>query len=88
MQSSELELPSAPRPSGPGWFAKRFEDTDWAGIALKVLRISIFYLALLGIWQLVYELEIWSPYLLPSPSEVWQSLDRYIDNGVLREAIR
>ena len=32
--------------------------------------------------------EVWPPYLFPSPGEVWESLQRYIDNGVLQEASR
>jgi NitT/TauT family transport system permease protein len=87
MQSNELELPSARRPAGPGWLGKRFDDTDWFGIALKLIRIGAFYLALLGVWQLIHDLEIWSPYLLPSPGEVYESLDRYIENGVLQDAV-
>ena len=52
----------------------------------KALRIGAFYLALLGLWWLLYELRIWSPYLLPSPSEVWESLKAYVDNGLIQEA--
>lgn len=64
----------------------RFRDIDASGLALKLLRIGMFYAALLGIWQLVYELHIWSPYLLPNPEEVWQSLKHYIDNGLIWDA--
>jgi NitT/TauT family transport system permease protein len=55
---------------------------------LRVLRILGFYGALLLIWQLVYEAEFWSPYLLPEPRQVLESLRRYIDNGVLFESIQ
>ncbi len=34
----------------------------------------IFYLLLLGIWEVVFRLRIWPPYLFPSPQEVLQSL--------------
>ena len=33
-------------------------------------------LALLGLWQLLYTLEVWSPVLLPSPGAVWEALIR------------
>ncbi len=33
-------------------------------------------LALLGLWQLLYALKIWSPVLLPSPGAVWDALIR------------
>jgi taurine transport system permease protein len=33
-------------------------------------------LALLGLWQLLYALNIWSPVLLPSPGAVWDALIR------------
>jgi NitT/TauT family transport system permease protein len=56
--------------------------------ALRLLRIVGFYGALLLIWQLVYEAEFWSPYLLPEPRQVYESLRRYIDNGVLFESIQ
>jgi NitT/TauT family transport system permease protein len=46
-----------------------------------------FYGMLLGIWQLVCELQLWSAYLLPEPSQVFQSIQRYIDNGVLLDSI-
>ena len=52
----------------------------------KALRIGAFYLALLGLWWLLYEIHIWSPYLLPSPSEVWESVKAYMDNGLIQEA--
>lgn len=54
----------------------------------KGARITAFYLALLGLWQLLYSLHIWSPYLLPSPHEVWDSLRQYTDNGLIQKAVR
>ena len=53
----------------------------------SLLLVLGFYAALIGVWQLVYELEVWSPYLLPEPNQVFQSVRRYIDNGVLLESI-
>jgi NitT/TauT family transport system permease protein len=55
--------------------------------AAGLLLVLGFYAALIGLWQLVYELEIWSPYLLPQPSQVFESIRRYVDNGVLLESI-
>ena len=66
----------------------RLRDIDLAGIGFKALRIGLFYLALLGVWQLVYELEIWPSYVVPSPSEVWESLTKYWDNGLIQDGIR
>jgi NitT/TauT family transport system permease protein len=82
-EQSEVATPAA----NSGW-ARRLEDIDFAGIALKGIRIGLFYLALLGLWQLVYELEIWPRYVIPSPSEVWESFKQYWDNGLIREAVR
>jgi sulfonate transport system permease protein len=53
-----------------------------------VLLVFGFYAGLLGLWQLVYELQIWSPFLLPQPSSVFNSIQRYIDNGVLFDSIQ
>lgn len=56
--------------------------------AFRLLRIVGFYGTLLLIWQLVYEAHLWSPYLLPEPRQVYESLRRYIDNGVLFESVQ
>jgi NitT/TauT family transport system permease protein len=55
--------------------------------ATTVLLVFGFYAGLIGLWQLVYELHIWSPYLLPEPGHVFQSIRRYAENGVLLESI-
>jgi NitT/TauT family transport system permease protein len=55
--------------------------------AFRGLRVIGFYAALLLLWQLVFEAGFWSPYLLPEPARVFDSLRRYIDNGVLFDAI-
>ncbi len=54
----------------------------------RIVRVSAFYLALLGIWQVVVMLEIWPKYLVPAPKEVWDSLRQYIDNGQIPDAIQ
>ena len=72
----------------PGFLSRRLADVDVSGLALKLLRIGLFYLALLGLWQLVIELHIWKPYLVPAPKDVWESFRFYVDNGLLWRAIK
>lgn len=38
------------------------------------LRRLVFYLLLVGIWEILYRIRIWPPYLFPSPWNVFQSL--------------
>jgi NitT/TauT family transport system permease protein len=52
-----------------------------------VLLVLGFYAGLIGLWQVVYELQIWSPYLLPHPGQVFESIERYVNNGVLVDSI-
>jgi NitT/TauT family transport system permease protein len=40
----------------------------------KIVRQLAFYLGLLALWQLIFELKIWPPYLFPSPQSVLESL--------------
>lgn len=40
----------------------------------RIARQFAFYLALLALWQLIFELKIWPPYLFPSPLSVLESL--------------
>jgi NitT/TauT family transport system permease protein len=70
-----------------GVLTPRIKDSVAREKGAGLLLVLGFYAALVGIWQLVYELEVWSPYLLPEPSQVFQSIRRYIDNGVLFESI-
>jgi NitT/TauT family transport system permease protein len=51
------------------------------------VRIAAFYVALIALWQLLYELEIWSPYLFPSPAEVWDALWSNIESGLIRDSL-
>ena len=51
--------------------------------SVKLARLVAFCEALDGLWQLVYELQVWSPYLLPEPAHAVQALERYVSNGVL-----
>lgn len=66
----------------------RFSEFDWLGFALRAIRIALFYAALLALWQLVYELEVWSRLLLPSPAQVWKQLRFYTDNGLIQDAVQ
>jgi NitT/TauT family transport system permease protein len=84
MRSEQIDL--AP-PAVVTGVRRRLEDIDVAGIALKALRIGLFYLALLGLWQLIYELEIWPRYVIPSPKEVWDSFKQYWDSGLIQEGV-
>lgn len=61
---------------------------DYKANFFRILRLVAFYGGLLLIWQLVYEAHFWSPYLLPEPARVWESLERYISNGVLFDSIK
>jgi NitT/TauT family transport system permease protein len=53
----------------------------------KLVRLAIFYLALLGAWQLVYMAEFWPSYVVPGPMDVWDALRFNMDNGNLWRAI-
>jgi len=66
----------------------RWKEFDWQGFLLKAIRIVLFYLALLALWQIVYDLEIWSKFLLPSPEQVWKQLRFYTDNHLIQEAVQ
>ena len=78
-------LPTQSRAVEPGRPAR---SLDWQGLALRAIRIGLFYVALIALWQLVYELEIWSRLLLPSPEQVWKQLRFYTDNGQFQDAIQ
>jgi NitT/TauT family transport system permease protein len=55
--------------------------------ALRVLQFVAFYGGLILLWQLLYEAQLWSPYLFPEPSQAAHALQRYVDNGVLQDAL-
>ncbi len=81
----DIDTTSVPR---GGSTPARFRELDASGLVLKALRLAVFYLALLALWQLLYSLHVWSPYLLPSPSDVWHSFIDYVDNGLIQKAVR
>ena len=39
----------------------------------RVLRVVAFYLALLGLWQLMAMLHVWPKYVVPPPADVWHA---------------
>ena len=59
----------------------------WPSLPWKLVRIFVFYLSLLAVWQLVYKLEVWPHYVFPGPKDVWNSLQLYWDNGKLQTGI-
>lgn len=54
----------------------------------RLVRQVVFYAALIGTWQALYSLEIWSPYLFPSPGDVWSSLRTNAESGLLWDSTR
>jgi NitT/TauT family transport system permease protein len=52
-----------------------------------LVRIAVFYAALIAAWELLHRAEIWSPYLFPSPGEVWEALRGNAESGLLRDSI-
>lgn len=52
-----------------------------------VLRVAAFYAGLLLLWQLLYDAQLWSPYLFPSPGEVWESLRGTTEHDLLWHSI-
>ncbi|HBR52610.1 MAG TPA: ABC transporter permease, partial [Nitrospira sp.] len=47
---------------------------------------SLFFACLIGLWQLAVNAQIWSPLLLPSPSNVFIYLWSALEDGTLWEA--
>lgn len=54
----------------------------------RIVRQLVFYGGLLAIWQLLYKLEIWSPYLFPSPHDVWVSLRANTESGLIWDSTK
>ncbi len=59
-----------------------------AANAWRLVRQAVFYAAILALWQLLYTLEIWKPYLFPSPHDVWSSLRSNVESGLLWDSMR
>lgn len=84
--SSEIIAPSR-ESSGDRFFARVNAGLEKVNPWL-IFRVAVFYLGLLLIWEMLYRAEIWSPYLFPSPSEVWEELKQTTENDLLWKSIR
>ena len=54
----------------------------------RLVRQLVFYAGLLAVWQALYSAHIWSPYLFPSPHDVWASLRMNAESGILWDSTR
>ena len=61
---------------GSGRKKRSFDISDAA-------NISLFLAAFVGIWQLIFLLEIWPEYLMPSPAMVVTEIGKLIDDNSL-----
>lgn len=55
--------------------------------ATPTLYRFLFYAALFGLWWLAAAREVWPPYLLPSPADVWGFLVSVVRDGSLLPAV-
>ena len=92
MSQSLSPAPSLERPRKP------ISSGEEAGVAvrsggknravlLRPVRLTLFYLALFGLWWIVAARQIWPPYLLPSPADVGLFLRESLRDGTLIPAI-
>lgn len=58
------------------------------GMFWRLVRQLIFYGVILATWQLLYKLQIWSPYLFPSPHDVWASLRANTESGLIWASVK
>ena len=65
----------------PAAVRRRRSSSRWHRVGVRVLAT----LALLGLWQLLYSLQIWSQVLLPSPAAVW---DAFIRTSTTHDGVR
>lgn len=54
----------------------------------RVVRVVLFYAALLAVWQLLAMAEVWPRYLFPSPVSVFDSLKANVENGLIPGALK
>jgi NitT/TauT family transport system permease protein len=52
----------------------------------RALLAAGFFVALLLIWQWLYQMHFWSPVLLPAPLQVWRYLESAAEDGTLLHA--
>ena len=55
-------------------------------VSMWGIRLT-FFVALLALWQLITSLNLWPPYILPSPTRVANSLARGLSDGTLSIAV-
>ena len=53
-----------------------------------LIRQIVFYGGLIALWQVLASAHIWSPYLFPSPLDVWASLRANAESGILFDSAR
>lgn len=53
----------------------------------RTVTISLFFLGLLGVWEILVRLKIWSPVLMPSPGLVIEFIYTAFRDGILIQAI-
>jgi len=51
----------------------------------RIVRPTAFCAGLVGLWWLVAAVEVWPPYLFPSPGSVFEALRRNLENGLIQE---
>ena len=49
----------------------------------KLFRQIAFYVFLVGLWQILFSLKLWPPYLFPSPEQVLEALGEGFNNKTL-----
>lgn len=54
----------------------------------RAARLIAFYVALVGLWQLVAMTHHWPDYVLPGPGSVFESLRDNVDRGVIQHALQ
>ena len=54
----------------------------------RIVRPTAFCAGLVGLWWLVAAVEVWPPYLFPSPGSVFEALRRNLENGLIEEALQ
>ena len=53
----------------------------------KLVRVAVFYVSLLVLWELLFRAQVWSPFLFPSPASVAESLVDNVRSGLIPEAL-
>src|SRR5262249_22230057 len=59
-----------------------------AELGWKLLRIALFYAALIALWYAIAESHIWKPYQFPAPGRTFDSLWNGFVDGNLSEALK